>query len=158
MNTLLALILVANVAILALIALFLVKLRAVYRGVVEFITPEAEGKPSPLANTAGVVADMVGRSMIAQAKAVFMGRQSGDNRGEATVTADILEDVVAQRSPAIAALLGSFPTLKKTLRRNPALLDLALSKLAGGLGSGPGHQDNQAQPSGNGQSRLPFNI
>ncbi len=136
MNILLALILLCNLAVLAVFILFLVRVRGVYRDIVAYITPQGEGEPSPLARTVEAAGDMLARSLVAQAKGAFMGKQSAAVRGETAIAGDIAEDLLAQRSPVISAILQSFPTLKKTIRRNPQLLDIALSKLAGGLGSG----------------------
>ena len=93
-----------------------------------FVSPVAEGQPSPLAATAEVGAEMIARAVMARAKMTFAGLSSGVVRQEKAVEGDIAEDM-ARMSPIVDGLLDSFPALKKTLRKNPALLDMALSKL-----------------------------
>jgi len=76
-----------------------------------------------------------------------MGKQSGAVRGETAVDADIAEDALSMASPAVSAILSAFPALRRSLRRNPALLDLALSKIASrnaGVPATPG--DGVGQP------------
>lgn len=123
-NILLTLLLVINFAVLASILYGFVEVSRVYRQIRGFITPEAEGKPSALAQTTQVITDMMGRSIVATIKATFMGKQSGDVRAENAVNADIAMDTTA-----IGAILGSFPTLRKSIKRNPALLDVAMGLL-----------------------------
>jgi len=103
------------------------KMSQLERGVESFIIPESEGKPSHLARTAEVFADMIGRSVSATAKATFMGKQGADIRGQAAVEGDIAEDTAKQS--AVGSLLTSFPTLRKSIRRNPQLLDVAMAIL-----------------------------
>jgi hypothetical protein len=92
-----------------------------------FIIPEDDKTPSALAKSLEVASDMVARSIMAQGKSFLMGLQSGQKRGENAVEADIAE---GQRGNPLIGLVSSFPALKKTLRRNPALLDMALGFLA----------------------------
>lgn len=136
MNILLTAILLCNVAILAIIAFSLFKIRQKYQAGVEkyqdiinFITPKVPGEPSDFSGLVSQISDMFARSLVAQAKAAFMGKQSGENRAQTAIDADIAMDGVSAVNPAIGAVLNSFPALRKTLRRNPALIDLALSRL-----------------------------
>ena len=89
-----------------------------------FIEPESEGQPSPLAKVTDATASMFARAVIAQGKGLLMGLQSGAVRAEKAITADIQEGI-AQQNP-LGAMLTSFPALRKSLRRNPALMDVAL--------------------------------
>lgn len=118
---LLALILIANVALIAIIY-------SVIQRILVFIKSPEEGKPSPLSISLQILSDMVGRSIVATLKATFMGKQSGAVRGEQAVAGDIAVDTVAN-SP-VGAILQAFPTLGKSLKRNPALLDVALGFLS----------------------------
>lgn len=95
----------------------------------DFITPEAENEPSPFALLVSSSADVFSRSVAAQVKSTFMAKQGADNRAERVVEADMAEDLLSAKSPFLASLLNSFPTLRKTLRRNPALVDIAAQKL-----------------------------
>ncbi len=143
MNILLAVIAVLLLVIVAFLVVTTLKIRYLFANVKAFLTPPSENEPSPLAGVGSALADMMARSLAAQIKATFMGKQSGDVRAEQAVMADIAQDALADRMPLAAGILESFPTLKKSLRRNPALLDFALSKLAG-MGAG------QAANGGNG--------
>lgn len=122
MSILLALILLSNLLLFGLFFIVIQRIRS-------FIVSPGEQKPSPLSLSLQALSDMVGRSIVATLKATFMGKQSGLVRGEQAVSGDIAQDQLAQ-SP-IGAVLQSFPTLGKSLRRNPALLDLALSAFSG---------------------------
>lgn len=121
------------------------------RVLVGFITPAKEGEPSPMAAIVDSASSMVARAIVAQAKTTLMGMQSGAVRAEQAVMADVAEAAVGDRFPAVGALLGSFPALRKSLRRNPALLDFALSKLAGAASKGGG---NGNAPQDGGQVRF----
>ena len=117
-----------------------------------FVSPVSEGQPSPLAATAETVADMLARAIMARAKMTFAGLSSGAVRGEKAVEGDIAEDV-ARQNPIIDGLLDSFPTLRKTLRKNPALLDMAVSKLMEMNGKSQGRAVN-GQGSGSTSGKI----
>jgi len=159
MNILLALILLTNAATLAVILVALVKIRRetarIYQDIIGFITPADDKTPSPAAQVADQFSSMLARALVAQAKATFMGKQSGDARAQAAIDGDIALDMAGQASPLIGGLLNSFPALKKSLKRNPALLDFALSKLAGGQGSAPAAP---AIPGSNGHHQTTFKL
>lgn len=142
-NILLLLIILSNLLLFGLFVYAFARVRAVYTQFRLFVTPIEEGKPSPLAQTTQVLADMLGRSLVAHIKGTFLGKQSGDARAQTAVSADIAQDSMAG-SP-IGAILESFPSLKKSIRRNPQLLDIALQFLS---------KNKQAQslPGGNGSS------
>lgn len=146
MNILLTLILIVNVGFLALILYAGYKIVRVYREFKQFVSAPDDKTPSPLANVVSTASDMIARSFVAQLKATFMGKQSGENRANAGVEADIAMDTISQINPVIGTVLNSFPALRKTLRRNPGLIDLAISKLAGTQGAKqailPGSQEN----------------
>ena len=123
--------------IVVLAALFVTKAAVINAQLVAFVSPVSEGAPSPLATIVETTADMFSRSMMASAKMTFAGLSSGAVRQEAAIAGDIAVDM-ATMNPVIEGLLSSFPSLKKTLRKNPALLDLAVAKLTEKIGSGPG--------------------
>jgi len=110
----------------------------------QFITPEAEGKASPLANITDVAAGMFARAVIAQGKGLLMGLQSGAVRAEKAIASDIAEGAM-QQTP-VGALLTSFPALRKSLRRNPGLMDVALQFLANRQSRSPGNGSTESQP------------
>lgn len=149
-NILLVSILLANLALLGFFVLVTIKIFNIARG---FVMPESEGKPSPLAMMVSSAGDILARSIVALFKTTFMGKESGAARAEKAVEGDIAEGIISQANPGIASILGSFPSLKKTLRRNPALIDFALSKLTK-IGNPGGPQLG----GGNGSSQVKFNL
>jgi len=118
------------------------KIRELQSTLREFVTPKGPEQPSPLADVVDVGADMVARAVTARIKTSLMGQQSGQVRQERAVEGAIAEDMVRAAHPLAGTLLDSMPELKKTLKRNPALLDFALSKL------GAMQQQNQAPEAG----------
>lgn len=125
MNILLTCILLTNVILLVVILLAFVKIRQTWRDIIAFITPVKENEPSRLAQTISTISDMIARALVAQLKTTFMGKESGQVRGEQAVELDI----VAASNPLLGIALNTIPGLKKTLRRNPALIDFAMRKL-----------------------------
>jgi len=119
------------------------KIRDLQRTFGEFVRPKGPEEASPLANCVDVGADMVARAVMARAKTTFMGQQSGQVRQEKAVDGAIAEDLARAAHPLAGTLLDAMPELRKTLRRNPGLLDFALSKLGA---MGEKHGGNQ--PSG----------
>jgi len=105
------------------------KLRDLQRTFEAFVRPKGPEEASPLASCVDVGADMVARAVTARIKTSLMGSQSGQVRQEAAVDGAIAEDLARAAHPLAGTLLDSMPELRKTLRKNPALLDFALSKL-----------------------------
>lgn len=134
-NIVLWLILAWLVGITGLIGWLFFKFKATF---ISFISPIDEKTGSPLSQTASALSDMIARSIMAQAKGFLLGLQSGQNRAEKAIAADVATDNAGALLPN---LLNSFPTLKRSLRRNPQLMDLAMQFLANKLGTtGNGHQ------------------
>lgn len=152
MNILIAL----NVLLILLVAgLFLsavVIFRRVSATVSAFLQPTGENQPSPLATSVDAFSVIFARSITTSLRAMLMGMQSGVVRSEKAVEGDIAEGVAENGSPILAAAMQAFPALRKTIRRNPGLVDLALSRLGGSL---VGHKDRQP---GNGQSKFKFGL
>lgn len=117
--------------------------RRAYLAVLGFLTPQDDGKPSPLATVTDVACSMLARAVVMQAKATFMGIQSGAARAEKAIQADITEDVITQTNPMLGAALESFPALRKTLRRNPGLVDVAMQYLASRQGVPGGNHSKE---------------
>jgi len=107
------------------------KLRDLQSTIREFVTPKGPDEASPLASVVDVGADMVARAVTARIKTSLMGSQSGQVRQEKAVEGAIAEDMVRAAHPLAGTLLDAMPELRKTLKKNPQLLDFALSKLAG---------------------------
>jgi len=146
---------VPNLLIAALLLgqiVFIVWITAVCRGKIrelqstirEFVTPKGPEEASPLANVVDVGADMVARAVTARIKTSLMGSQSGQVRQEKAIEGAIAEDVVRAAHPLAGTLLDAMPELRKTLKKNPALLDFALSKL-GAMSQAPAGQNTAGQ-------------
>jgi len=105
------------------------KLRDLQGTFEEFVRPKGPEEASPLANCVDVGADMVARAVTARIKTSLMGSQSGQVRQEKAIEGAIAEDVARAAHPLAGTLLDAMPELRKTLRKNPGLLDFALSKL-----------------------------
>lgn len=91
---------------------------------------------------------------MAQIKATFMGKQSVDARREGIVDEAIAGDVMNATNPLIGSILQAFPSVGKAIRKNPALLDFALSKLANrGAAVAPAASNN-----GHSQAQTQFNL
>lgn len=124
------------------------KVVTISHAVVDFITPQSEGQPSKLALVGERFGDMVARSLTAQIKSTFMGKQSGDVRALKAVEGDIAVDMANNSS--LGGILQAFPTLSKSLRRNPQLFDLAMgvlsSKFKGVGGNGGNSKVTSSSP------------
>ncbi len=94
-----------------------------------FESPDGKN-PSPFAGVVEVISEQFAGKMVASLKSTFMGVQSGDNRGEKGLIADIAQDVAFKENPLLASVLTSFPAVAKRLRKNPELLPLAQGLLA----------------------------
>lgn len=116
-----------------------VTLRENIRG---FLVPPEKGKPSALAQMTEAMSVQAARAIAAQMKMTFMGKESGDARAQKGIAADIGEDMLQMSNPMIASLLQSFPTLRRTLRRNPGLMDIALSAFGPKQGDHPNGSNN----------------
>lgn len=121
------------------------KIRSIQATFTAFITPADEKTPSPLAKTTEIFSDMVARSIMAQAKTFMMGLQSGQKRAETALQGDIVDDMANQSGNPLGAVLSSFPAVKKTLRRNPQLMDMALSYLSKRAGNNPAGNNHNAE-------------
>lgn len=151
MNLLLTLILLTNLAVLACLLVAFIKISRAYAVAVrrvedlyeqfrDFISPgpaDSEGKPapSPFAAVCLEISDMLARALVARVKTTFMGKASGEARAEASLDTDIALDLAAQQNP-VAGLIGQIPGVRKTLKRNPQLLDAAINMFMKRAGSG----------------------
>lgn len=145
MNIILTLILAVNAVLLVFFLLFLRKVKALYEEFQGFVTAPDEKSPSQLANVVALGGDLVASSFANKIKASFMGGESGAIRAEKGIDGDIALDI-AQQNPLVGAALSQFPNLRRTLRRNPAMVDYALQKLAPVITRGFGPA---SPPSGN---------
>ena len=101
------------------------KIRNVSRDIqqqfLDFVTPQAENKPSKLALVCESLSEMIGRSLVASLKAFLMGSKSGEVRQANAETGAGID-----ASP-IGAIVGMLPkSVRASLIKNPQLLDMAL--------------------------------
>lgn len=131
-NLLLFCILLTNLILLAVFAFGFMKFRSIYRDILEFITPPAENEPSKLANVCQSLSEMVGRSLVAQVKGFLMGKQSGEVRGANAEIGAGLDQT------ALGGIVNMLPkSVKRSLIKNPALLDYAMGFMAKHAGGSP---------------------
>lgn len=159
MNILLTLILFANLAILAAILTVFIKVRRVYADFRAFVSPciDEEGKPvpSPLAIIVNSLADQAVRNGVGYLKASFMGKKSGEVRADEALQTDLQLDLASAANPLIGQVLNGIPALRRLAKKNPGLIDLALSRMnLGGNGHSPVNQSPAPDARGNGQARF----
>jgi len=130
-NLILSFLLLVNVLTLGVILLAIFKLRAIKDQVKAFITPVSPDSPSEFAKLTDSISIVFSRAMAAQVKTTLMGIQSGQVRAQKAVEGDIAEGI-AESTP-IGAALTSIPAVRKALRRNPGLIDIAMRVLSGGI-------------------------
>jgi len=131
LNLLIAALLLGQIVLIGWIAVVCRgKIRDLHSTIRDFVTPKGPEEASPLASVVDVAADMVARAVTARIKTSLMGQQSGQVRQEKAVDGAIAEDLARAAHPLAGTLLDAMPELRKTLRKNPGLLDFALSKLA----------------------------
>jgi hypothetical protein len=133
----------------ALFIIYLLSIKRISDQFKEFITPPKDKNggilPSPLGRFIDASAVLIGRAITMQLKATFMAGESAAKRAGSAIAGDIAEGL-AEQNPLIAGALNMFPKLRKTLRRNPGLVDMALSRFGGG---GNGEKPAQSGSQGN---------
>jgi len=117
----------------------------------EFTVPAGPDEPTPLFSFIDAASQQFSRSLVALAKSQLMGSASAAVRAEKAIEGDLAEDTMNMTNPLIGQLIQQFPTLRKTLRRNPALVNMAVSKLMG-----MGKKNNG--PSGAPSNQAEFNL
>lgn len=118
---------------------------------IDFVTPEAEGKPSQLALFLEVVSASMGRAAAMSIKAMLMGKQSGDVRGELAEVGREQEAKMEQLGlPGVLA--GAFG---RSLRKKPGLFDLALPFISSMIQRGDANNGHSTTGAG-GSPRFKF--
>lgn len=148
-SILLTAILLVLLVFLALSFYILLKIRAKYREIVDFVTPSGNNQPSQLAVVSEALSEMIGRAIVASLRGFLLGQKSIETR-QANAAAG--EEISA--SP-IGSIVNMLPiSLKKSLIKNPQLLDIAMGYLSRSGGSG-----GNGRPGGSGPSSQPkFNL
>ena len=112
---------------LTLLFYILLKIRAKYREIVDFITPSGENKTSQLALVSEALSEMIGRAIVASLRGFLLGQKSIEVRQENAAAG---ENISASPVGSIINMLPN--SLKKSLIKNPQLLDLAMGFLSKG--------------------------
>lgn len=93
----------------------------------EFLIPQEEGQPSPLALFIDTIADRFALRM----RMGILGEKSGNKRLETALMKDAVGDIMNRESPLLAMALDEFfPSWKRRLAKNPQALPSILN-LAG---------------------------
>lgn len=134
MNWLLVGILAVNAITLMIVVAFFIKAARLYQDIQYLFTPKGDGLPSPAYEMVTALAEAGAQALFRQVKTSFGGLKSGEVRAGKAIDADMAEAVLEATNPALATMINAIPGLKKTLRRNPGLIDLAMEKLGGRFG------------------------
>lgn len=122
--------------------------------VLAFCTSPGQDEPSQLAQALQAFADMIGRSIAAQLKMTLMNQASQDVRSERALRADIGEAAIQEYNPMISGLMNSVPGIRRSLRKNPGLMDLIISQVI----KNPGMLSGSRGPRSDGNSQIKFNL
>lgn len=95
-----------------------------------FIRPGEDGKGSPFSQVAAGIAELMAQSLVASLKATLMGAQSGKVRKENAIDADTKLALIENTDLGQMAL--KIPGLRSFAKKNPGIIDFALSKFGGG--------------------------
>jgi hypothetical protein len=131
-------------AFFAILLAFYVTYRLVMPKIVEnvarFVSSPDGTQPSQLALIVESAARSAGRAIAMEVKTTIMGKASVASRQETALMADMATDAINNANPILGTALDMFPTVKKRLTKNPALLEglmgmLSKSGALGGNGS-----------------------
>ena len=128
-NLLLTSILLVNLSFIVAGILLFNKVRQLYADFRAFVTPIDSKTASPLAQFLEASSAIFARSIIAQFKGSLMGSASAQSKSEKDEETSLAIDGLSNINPALGMLVNSTPFLRKTLKKNPALIDFALQQL-----------------------------
>lgn len=124
-SILLALIALLLTGELVIFAIFYLILRSIFKKIICFITPETENQESPISLLYGILI----KRLATEFRLTLIGQKGGENKGESYAERAAIEDVASEVNPTLGAILTAFPSIGKALRKNPMLLNYALSKI-----------------------------
>lgn len=146
----LVLVLVVNCVILSIVFIAFRQFVEIRKQFEIFTTSPGDGKPSPLAEVIQASSEILARSILAQAKTTLMGFKSGMAKAERGIQGDLAEGIAEQAG--FGSVLDAIPGARKSLRKNPGLIDIALSFL------GNRSNGNHAGAAGSSGDRPRFNL
>ena len=117
----------------ALFVIIMLRIRSYYTQFGDFLTAPDDKSMSPASILYGVLI----KRLATELKVTIMGTMGGEAKGQSYVEQAAMTDMVSDSNPVAAAVLSAFPSLGKTFKKNPALLNYAISKLSG-LKGAPG--------------------
>lgn len=135
-NLLLTALVLVSVANLTLFIIFLVSLRRISRVVSDFVSSPDGKSPSPASLVVDALVNRAADSIMIHFKTTFMGILSGESRAARKLEGEAAEAAISEKSPLASIALAAFPSLKKSLGRNPALVQAILSRLVGSVAHG----------------------
>lgn len=148
-SILLTAILLVLLIFLALSLHIIIKIKAKYGEIISFITPHDNNQPSQLAAVSEALSEMIGRAIVASLRGFLLGQKSIETR-----QANAENGAEISASP-LGGLVNMLPvSLKKSLIKNPQLLDLAMGFMSRSGGSGGNGRTSGAGPS----SQPKFNL
>jgi hypothetical protein len=121
-----------------------------------FFNAKDAATPSEFTGVIEQAAAILSHKIVTTAKATFMNSQSIESRQEAGIEGDIMTDLLTQQSPIAGAILESFPSLAKRLKKNPALMGMAQAAIA--KFSQKGAPGNGATPPSSGDFATRLNL
>lgn len=147
-----------TVTILAL-ALFV---RAQIRGITarareslcQFVTAPTDTEPSPLAQLADQLAVILGSRVAQSIEARLLAHKSHVARQANALAEDVVQDAADQANPALGAILGALPSVKRRVARNPSALEAIIPIVSKLLGGAPPGASAKSNGDGSYQQRL----
>lgn len=149
-TALLAAILLAIICLFAFCYLIFRKIQGIINQIIAFVSPQEEGKPSPLANFIEASSVIASKTLANEAKAMIMQAQSVISHNAHTAAVAGVEQMATNASPWLGVLLQMLPKkLKTQLGSNGQLIDMALSRT---------NSQSTAVQSGNNGSHPKFKL
>lgn len=125
----------------------LYKLAKISRTIRDFTVPPDDKTPSALGQFIANLSDTIGQRLAVHVQTSVAGVMSTLSRRQAGVEKAVLDDVTQEANPLLASVLNMFPSLKKSVKKNPAMLGQLVGMLPGLQGK-PADNNGQNSQSG----------
>lgn len=109
-----------------------------------FFRPRGKDQASPFGEVISATSAILAKHLANELRATLMGKASALGKAIDGAEGDVVEDMIAQKSPLIGALLAFSPKLRNRLMRSP-LASVAVNALLGGL-KAPGNGKSDIVP------------
>lgn len=123
-----------------------------------YISPRADGQPSPLADAVRSCAVIFGAEIANQIQVRILGAEGAVVRQLKGISSDLAADQLAEKTPLAQGLMSAFPTVSARAKRSPVasmLIEAILQRVMSGAGSGSGSGSDNGRGS-KPQLPLPF--